>query len=56
MEFTKVVKIKMDGLKAQITIDSDQDGQPALSATIDLPEVVAESLGLFKKPAPEVAE
>jgi hypothetical protein len=56
MEFTKVVKIKMEGLKAHLTIDSDQDGQPALSITADLPEAFAEGMGLFKKPAPEVAK
>jgi hypothetical protein len=49
MEFSGKIKVKMEGLKATVTVDTDLDGQPVFTGTIDLPEAVAEGLGLFKK-------
>jgi hypothetical protein len=50
MEFTKVVKFKLEGLKLFVTIDADQDGQASFTGEVNLPESAGELLGMFKKP------
>ena len=56
MEFSGKIKVKLEGLKAHIIVDTDLDGQPVFQGTLDLPEAFSEALGMFKKPAHEVAE
>lgn len=48
MEFTKVVKFKLEGLKLLITVDADVDGQPSFTGELNLGEGASELVALLK--------